>query len=201
MGRRKKREVDEALFKARKRACELLLAGKPTDVIVEETGLDKSTIGGLKRYLTDPAFREKTLMKYGLKAEALPEALGKEAKGKEVEEPPKPSEDEVEKGLGVLGSLGSELGYGDIGLRETPPFTREPLGPGEVEVGVSGIPVGRRLQLTPWILVMFDWFKTRKGYEGDLSDFIHDAVVDFFKARGYTLKVVKEEEKEEEELE
>jgi len=73
----------------------------------------------------------------------------------------------------------------------TQPMT---LGPNEAVVEVEGVPVGRKIRLTPKNLALFDWFKARYGYDGDLSDFINDAIDDFFRSRGYSLKVVREEE-------
>ena len=68
------------------------------------------------------------------------------------------------------------------------------LRPGEAIIEVEGVPVGTKIRLTPKSLLLFDWFKAKYGYEGDISDFINDAIEDFFRARGYKVLIVKEEE-------
>jgi len=65
--------------------------------------------------------------------------------------------------------------------------------PGEGIVEIEGFPVGRKIRLTPKNLTLMDWFISKYGYKGDASDFINDCIEDFFVARGFQLKVIKEE--------
>jgi len=55
--------------------------------------------------------------------------------------------------------------------------------PKDFIVEVEGIPVSRKVQLTPKNLMMFEWFKERYSWEGDLSDFIDDSMTYFFENR------------------
>lgn len=79
-------------------------------------------------------------------------------------------------------------------MRGGSPPSRETLGATETTIEVAGIPVSRKIILTPKNLALFDWFKAKYGYEGGLSDFINDCIEDFFRSRGYVLVVRKEEE-------
>lgn len=53
-------------------------------------------------------------------------------------------------------------------------------------------PILRKVALNPKVIFWYEFAKSC-GYEGDLGDFIVACVEDFFKSRGYKLKVVREE--------
>ena len=55
--------------------------------------------------------------------------------------------------------------------------------PEDITVEVAGIPVSRKVQLNPKNLMMWEWFKERYNWEGDLSDFINDTMAYFFMNR------------------
>ena len=55
--------------------------------------------------------------------------------------------------------------------------------PEDIVVEVEGIPVSRKAQLTPKNLMMFEWFKERYRWDGDLSDFLNDTMTYFFENR------------------
>ena len=50
-----------------------------------------------------------------------------------------------------------------------------------------------QVNLTPANMTMIQWFTTKYGFEGDLSDFINDAIEDFFRSRNWRIKIVQEE--------
>ena len=60
-------------------------------------------------------------------------------------------------------------------------------------VQIEGFAPSRYIALTPKNITLIQWFTAKFGYEGDLSDFINDAVEDFFQSRNYQLKIIKEE--------
>ena len=63
-------------------------------------------------------------------------------------------------------------------LEETPvEFIQAPE---DIIVEVKGIPVSRKVQLSPKNLMMFGWFQKRYSWDGDLSDFIDDTMTYFF---------------------
>jgi len=63
-------------------------------------------------------------------------------------------------------------------LEETPvEFIPDPE---DIIVEVKGIPVSRKVQLSPKNLMMFGWFQKRYSWDGDLSDFIDDTMTYFF---------------------
>jgi len=59
-------------------------------------------------------------------------------------------------------------------IMQQPPSEREAL------VQVRGIPVGKKILITPKNLTMIQWFQSKYAWKGDLSDFINDAVEFFF---------------------
>lgn len=78
----------------------------------------------------------------------------------------------------------------DIVKANTPPTVKDkpqsldPFGPlQEAIVEVEGVPVSRKVQLTPKNLTMYGWFKKRYNWNGDLSDFIDDTMTYFFESK------------------
>lgn len=78
-------------------------------------------------------------------------------------------------------------------LKDVPPDPPPPINPNmpedfaphsspeEATIEVKGIPVGRKILLTPKNLTMFQWFKSKYQFGGDLSDFINDTMEYFFR--------------------
>jgi len=64
----------------------------------------------------------------------------------------------------------------------------------ERELWVKATPIIRKIVLNPKIYLYYDYVRMNYGYKGDLGDFLYDAVEDFFKSRGITIKIVKEED-------
>jgi len=60
-------------------------------------------------------------------------------------------------------------------------------------VQIEGYAPSRSIALTPKNITLIQWFTAKFDYAGDLSDFINDAVEDFFQSRNYQFKVIKEE--------
>lgn len=160
----------------------MILEGKRDDEIMKETGLNVFEVTGVRGILRTKR-GENWAKKHGL-----------------MEGPPSEAPSGDEKPGGEPLEAPSE---GVEGPPEVPPprtktsrtgggVTR-PLAPEEVIVEVEGIPSGRRIRLTAKNLMYYDWFRSRYSYDGDLSDFINDAIEDFFKSRNWTIKVVKEE--------
>jgi len=189
---RKKKEP-EHVYRAKKRAVEMLLEETPMYRIMEETGLNASVVGGLAGSLRS-GMRAALLSKYGLaqaQETGSDEGSGEDEGGSIEVETPAPAP--APRGPGPLSI---DLGLENLGVGPPPPPAApgSELGPTESVIEVAGIPVGKKIRLTPKNLTLFDWFKARYGYEGGLSDFINDAIEDFFRSRGYTVKIVKEEE-------
>lgn len=64
------------------------------------------------------------------------------------------------------------------------------VGPQEALVEVEGIPVNRKISLTPKNLLMWDCFrKEHPQWEGDLSNFINESMACSFKALKMKLKI------------
>lgn len=51
----------------------------------------------------------------------------------------------------------------------------------EAIVEVKGFPVGQRIYLTPKNVTMYQWFKSKYKWDGDLSDFVNDCMDYFFR--------------------
>lgn len=51
----------------------------------------------------------------------------------------------------------------------------------EALIEVKGLPVGKTIQLTPVNYTMWQWFRTRYQFVGDISDFVNDCMDWFFK--------------------
>jgi len=51
----------------------------------------------------------------------------------------------------------------------------------EALVEVKGVPVGKKILLTPKNLTMMQWFQARYNWEGDISDFVNQCMEFFFK--------------------
>jgi len=64
----------------------------------------------------------------------------------------------------------------------------------ERELWIKATPIIRKVVLNPIVYLYYDYMRTNYGYKGDLGDFLYDCVEDFFKSRGITVKIVKEEE-------
>jgi len=60
-------------------------------------------------------------------------------------------------------------------------FIRQYDKPEDAAIEVRGLPVSRKIQITPKNLTMFQWFKSRYNFEGDLGDFLNDCASFFFK--------------------
>ena len=157
-------------------------------------------VQGVYGYLLSPKFQLDQQSK---------RAKMEEGEGEGEGEPPAvlQGSDTPEKPLGAItqGSQTPETppglpGETSIGTNYIMPLGRPPsqgtgvLRPGEAIIEVEGVPVGTKIRLTPKSLLLFDWFKAKYGYEGDISDFINDAIEDFFRARGYEVMIVKKEE-------
>jgi len=180
MGRRKSKKTlmkEKALAKA----AEMLEKGADREDIIEqvmkETGLNVFQVSGLVGALIKKAKRRESgsSLKNNTSSNSNKGASGFEASER--------------LNQGFISLEGEPL--------KPPSETRKTLmgvGVTEATVEVAGIPVGRKVVLTPKNLALFDWFKARYGYEGSLSDFINDCIEDFFRSRGYVLVVRKEEE-------
>lgn len=53
--------------------------------------------------------------------------------------------------------------------------------PREVSLQVQGIPIGKKILLTPKNVTMIQWFQARYDWDGDISDFINQCIEYFFK--------------------
>ena len=169
--------------KAKKRlnviAARRILEGKSDEEIMKETGLNVFEVTGVRGILRTQRGRN-WAKKHDLPIEEPP--------GESV--PPRVASEEPSEGVEAsLEKPRDETMTSRTGSRQA-----LPLAPEEVILEVEGIPVGRRIRLSPKNLMFYDWFRTKYGYGGDLSDFINDAIDDFFKSRNWTIKVVKEEE-------
>ncbi len=64
----------------------------------------------------------------------------------------------------------------------------------EKEILAVATPIVRKVVLNPAVYLWYDYARNRLGYKGDLGDFLVDCVEDFFRSRGYKIKIVHEEE-------
>jgi len=64
----------------------------------------------------------------------------------------------------------------------------------ERELMVQATPIIRKVILNPKVFLWYDYAKSELGYQGDLGDFINDAIEDFWRSRGYKIKIVQERE-------
>jgi len=79
----------------------------------------------------------------------------------------------------------------EIFIDSTPTIVDSETSPQDAIVDVIGIPVNRKIQLTPKNLTMFQWFKTKYNWSGDISDFINDTMEYFFtKGLGAEMQVI-----------
>lgn len=60
-------------------------------------------------------------------------------------------------------------------------------------VQIEGFAPGKQVFLTANNILLYQWFVAKYGYDGDISDFINDAIEDFFKARDWKVMIVKGE--------
>ena len=97
-----------------------------------------------------------------------------------------PDPDTKNQDVGSETVQGSEI----IQRLPIPPRTNEPLG---AVVQIEGFAPGKQVFLTANNILFFQWFKSKHNYEGDISDFLNDAIEDFFRARNWRIKIVKEE--------
>jgi len=180
LGRRKSKKTlmkEKALAKAK----EMLEQGMDRENIIEEvmkeTGLNVFQVSGLVGALIKKAKRRESgsSLKNNISYNSNKGAEGFQ---------------------GIEGSNQGSITLKDEPLKAPSPAVRNPVGYGATEatVEVAGIPVSRKVVLTPKNLALFDWFKAKYGYDGGLSDFINDCIEDFFRSRGYVLVVRKEEE-------
>ncbi len=66
--------------------------------------------------------------------------------------------------------------------------------PGGVTIQIEGFAPGRQVFLTPKNILMFQWFLAKHPkWEGDLSDFINQAIEAFFNSINWKIKMVQEE--------
>lgn len=63
----------------------------------------------------------------------------------------------------------------------------------ERELWLKSQPIMRKVALNPKIIFYYDYL-VEKGYEGDMGDFLIDMVEDFFRSRGYSVRIIHEEE-------
>jgi len=64
----------------------------------------------------------------------------------------------------------------------------------ERELWVKATPIIRKVVLNPKIWLYYDYARTQLGYEGDIGSFLEDCVEDFWRSRGYKIKIVQETE-------
>ena len=155
--------------------------------------LTYSQVQGVYTLLKNPVYRERMLAKY------LPE--GEKTKLKEEDtKSERPSQKSPEKDkvkpqstkspkLGHI-DIGKELGGGGEGGSPEEALT---LG-FERELMVQATPIIRKVILNPKVFLWYDYAKSELGYQGDLGDFINDAIEDFWRSRGYKIKIVQERE-------
>ena len=64
----------------------------------------------------------------------------------------------------------------------------------ERELWVKATPIVRKIILNPKIWLYYDYARSALGYQGDIGQFLEDCVEDFWRSRGYKIKIIKEEE-------
>ncbi len=64
----------------------------------------------------------------------------------------------------------------------------------EKEMLLQATPIIRKVMLNPKVYLWYDYARSKLGFEGDIGDFLLDTVEDFWKSRGYTIKISQEEE-------
>jgi len=55
-------------------------------------------------------------------------------------------------------------------------------------------PIIRKVALNPKVYLWYDYAVTKLGYKRDIGDFCAAAIQDFWKSRGYKVKIVREED-------
>jgi len=180
-------------------AARMILEGKDDETVMRETGLTLFDITGVKGWLKKLRKRGINPMEWVEGKTYKPENLHSIKPLTDLEKPSEPvaAEKTIRTGTGpkeaqfepvpspasprgseALPSPAPRLPRQDLAKERVIPLTPE-----EVVIEVEGIPVGRKIRLSPKNLMFYDWFKTKYGYEGDLSQFINDAIEDFFRSR------------------
>jgi len=190
-------------------AARMILEGKDDETVMRETGLTLFDITGVKGWLKKLRKRGINPMEWVEGKVIKPENLHSIKPLTDLEKVSEPvaAEKTIRTGTGLkeaqfepvpspASPRGSEALPSPVPRLPRQALAKErviPLTPEEVVIEVEGIPVGRKIRLSPKNLMFYDWFKTKYGYEGDLSQFINDAIEDFFRSRNWVIKVVKEE--------
>jgi len=192
------------LKKLKAKARKLLLEGKSVQEILQE--LPQLSIFHVTG-LTGPMVKEGLLKRVGDKLVPTKQIV-------EIREPIKPERKEAEgegegrvegEGVRVPSKPEKPQPIKPVATEFKPPSlrveakelrtpSRPTLEPEEVLLEVEGVPPTRRVKLTPKSLMWYAWFRTKYNYSGDLSTFINEVIEDFFRSRGWTIKIVKEEE-------
>jgi len=184
----------------RRRALEMLKKGVPIEEIMRETKLNYQQITGLKGYLArlekgNPPKPPQPKKRRG---------QGASRQTPPTEKPQNPTKQTLSTGGDEAKGLGGGVGVPPTTSSQPSQDSNIELGGGgyppmisgelERELMVRATPILRKVILNPKVLLWYDYARAELGYSGDLGDFINDAVEDFWRSRGYKIKVIQEME-------
>jgi len=167
--------------------------------------LNENQIRGVLGYLLSP-FSKVAGGSPGGKGEAQAKTPGADGGSKGRINPPGEDAQGTEnpdEGPGPAGSPGDQRkpsintpGRGGVpaGIGVPPEIGEEGARVIQRELWEKATPIIRKVVLNPKVFLYYDYMRANYGYKGDLGDFLYDCVEDFFRSRGFTVKIVKEEE-------
>jgi hypothetical protein len=177
--------------------------------------LDQRQVSGVWTMLKNPLF--KNLLPQIKKQPEVPPKVQPQVKDKPEEKPKTEATEEKREEGGGSGQGGQDTGGGKPRSSETrsqktsggeggenaggygpgphPPSSGEDVHRIiERELLVEATPIIRKVVLNPKVLLWYDYARSELGFDGDLGDFIYDAVEDFWERRGYKIEIVKRKE-------